>query len=92
VRGWLDANVDLCVEEVHKAQGLIQINTDKNSSTILAKDTKFYERTKQIPVRYHTTRELVIDEIVRACWNPREENPADLGTKALLVGELEIDV
>jgi hypothetical protein len=49
----------------------------------LVDNAKFHERTKHIRIRYHKIRELQADGTVRVEWIPREENPADMGTKAL---------
>jgi hypothetical protein len=71
------------MEELYHDPGTIDIQTDNNGSVTIAKEAKHHERTKHIRVKYHKIRELEDDGTVAVNWIPREENPADLGTKAL---------
>ena len=49
----------------------------------LTENPEYYCKTKHIPIKYHKTRELVQDRVLRFEWIPTEQMVADSLTKPL---------
>lgn len=49
----------------------------------LTKNPEYHRKTKQIPIKYHKTQELVDDGTIRFIWIPTAEMVADGLTKSL---------
>ena len=61
----------------------LTIKADNQGAIALAKDNKFYTRTKHIDLHYHFVCEVVEDGKIKMEYIPTSENMADIFTKAL---------
>ena len=61
----------------------LTIKADNQGTIELAKDNKFYTRTKHIDLCYHFVCEAVEDGKIKMEYIPTSENMADIFTKAL---------
>jgi len=61
----------------------ITINCDNQGAITLAKDNKYYSRTKHIDLCYHFIRKAVEDWKILVNYIPTEQNLSDVLTKAL---------
>jgi hypothetical protein len=52
-------------------------------TTALAKNNKFYARSKHIDIRYHFIREAMSDNNISLTFVPTDENVNDIFTKPL---------
>ena len=59
------------------------IKSDSQGSIALAKNPEHHQRSKHIDLRYHYTREQVIDGVIEFLWTPTSEMVADQLTKPL---------
>ena len=59
------------------------IFNDNQSAGLFTKNPIFHNRTKQVDIRYHFTRECVETGDIEVRYLPTEEMPADVLTKAL---------
>ena len=56
---------------------------DNQSALHLCKNPMFHERTKRMDVRYHFIQEKVADGLMKIKKISLQDNPANVGTKAL---------
>ncbi|KAL5538478.1 hypothetical protein UlMin_035497 [Ulmus minor] len=61
------------------------VYSNSQSAIHLCKNPMFHERTKHVDVRYHFIREKMTDGVIKVDQVSSENNPADMGTKALTV-------
>ena len=59
------------------------IHADNQGAIKLANTTQYHRRSKHIAVRYHYTRNLIENEVVKLDFKPTEEMMADGLTKPL---------
>jgi hypothetical protein len=59
------------------------IYSDNQGVLSSAKGPTNYARTNHIDLRYHFTRDCIDNGILAVDYTPREDNPADIFTKAL---------
>ena len=87
------ALVDSAKEAIHLRRSLKEILkrkppkttifNDNQSAGLFTKNPIFHNRTKQVDIRYHFTRECVETGDIEVRYLPTEEMPADVLTKAL---------
>jgi len=65
------------------------IHVDNRSTIRLARNSEFHKRTKHIDVRYHFTRELVQNQVLKLSYLSTTEQKADILTKPLLKAKFE---
>jgi hypothetical protein len=70
-------------EVVGEGQGPLTIMGDNQGAIALAKDNKFYSRTKHIDLHYHFIREAVQEKKAKMIYIPTADNIADIFMKAL---------
>ena len=68
---WLKSFADKIREPLGKP---ISINCDNQGAITLAKDNKFYSRTKHINLRYHFIREVVEDNKIKMQYIPTDRH------------------
>ena len=73
----------LIVEIQGQQSGPIKLHCDNQGAIALAKDNKFYSRTKHIDLQYHFIQEVVEDNKLVVNYIPIKENVADIFMKAL---------
>ena len=78
------------LEELGKEKENCALYSDSQSAIHLAKNPAFHSRTKHIPMRYHYIRDLVEDEVLQLLKIQGSENPADMLTKSVPLGKLEL--
>lgn len=61
----------------------VTILADNKSATDLVANPAHHERSKHFRIRFHKIRELQEEGTIKVRWTQRENNPADIGTKAL---------
>ena len=66
-----------------QGQGRTQLLGDNNGARFLAAREAYHERTKHVDVRYHFTREKVLDGTLAVLHKKTEEMVADIFTKPL---------
>jgi hypothetical protein len=66
-----------------QGQGRTQLLGDNNGARFLAAREAYHERTKHVDVRYHFTREKVLDGTLEVLHKKTEEMVADIFTKPL---------
>ena len=66
-----------------QGQGRTQLLGDNNGAKFLAAREAYHERTKHVDVRYHFTREKVLDGTLEVLHKKTEEMVADIFTKPL---------
>lgn len=71
------------LEDFGVVAGAILINEDNQSAIYIAKDSVFHPRTKHIGIRYHFTRELLVQGEIRLEYCRSAEMVADSMTKPL---------
>lgn len=67
----------------------ISINCDSQSAIALAKNSVFYEMTKQIAVKFHFIRDLISGRLVQVVKIATAYNPADIFTKVLPMSKIQ---
>jgi len=68
----------------------IEIMVDNQSAIKLSKKPEFHKRTKHIDVRYHYSRELLMEKKIDVIFVPTDDQTADILTKPLLKGKHKI--
>lgn len=63
---------------------------DNESSLKLAENPVFHQRSKHIRLRYHSIRDRVAEGLIELCWVDTGLNAADMMTKIVGVGTLNI--
>ena len=59
------------------------LHYDSQSTILLAKNSIFHTKTKNIEVKYHFIREMLEDKLMKLMKVHTDDNPIDLLTKAL---------
>ena len=63
---------------------------DNESSLKLAENPVFHQKSKHILIKYHSLRDRVADGVIELCWVDTGLNAADMLTKNVGVGVLQI--
>jgi hypothetical protein len=66
-----------------KYVALIPIHCDNTSATSVSKNPIFQSKTKHIPIKYHSLREKVTNQVVQVQYIPTTEKIVDIFTKPL---------
>ena len=61
------------------------MHSDSQSAIHLCNNPVYHERTKHVDVKYHFVRDQVVNGAIRIQKISIEDNPADMGTKIVIV-------
>ena len=77
------------MNELGFEQDTVDIYSDSQTATALAKNAVHHDRTKHIEIKYHFIRDLIYNGLIRVKKIAIETNPVDIFTKVVLVGKLQ---
>ena len=63
---------------------------DNESSLKLAENPVFHQKSKHILLKYHSLRDRVAAGVIELCWVDTRLNAADVFTKSVSIGVLNI--
>ena len=76
---------ELCGDDTY-----INLFCDSQIVIYLTKNQMFYERTKDIDVKYHYVRDVIAQDKLKVCKICTHDNPADMMTKPVSVAKFEL--